>query len=96
MDWFSGIVLFVVIWWVALFLVLPFGVRGQHEAAAVAWGTEPGAPAKSRIGLRFLATTGLALVVWGAVFYGLQSGLITLETLTAALPGPDILPKDAQ
>jgi predicted secreted protein len=36
--------LYFVIWWIALFAVLPFGVRSQHEDGQIIAGTEPGAP----------------------------------------------------
>ena len=40
--------LYFVIWWTALFAVLPFGMRSQHEDGPVTPGTEPGAPALPR------------------------------------------------
>ena len=35
-------------WWIVLFLTLPFGVRSQHEDGGGAPGTDPGAPVASR------------------------------------------------
>ncbi len=32
------------LWWLTLFLTLPFGVRSQHEDGVGAPGTDPGAP----------------------------------------------------
>ena len=32
MNWFTGIVLFVIIWWTALFAVLPIGTRPVQQA----------------------------------------------------------------
>ena len=32
MPWALSIAVFVIIWWTLLFAILPFGVRGQHEA----------------------------------------------------------------
>ena len=32
MNWFSGIVVFVIIWWVVFFMALPIGVRSPDEA----------------------------------------------------------------
>ena len=58
---------FFVIWWVALFAVLPFGVRSQAEADDVVPGTEPGAPVRPRLLLKFAVTTVVAAVFW--VFY---------------------------
>ena len=30
MTWFSGIVVFVIVWWVVFFAVLPVGIRAPH------------------------------------------------------------------
>lgn len=67
MSWFSGLVLFIVIWWTLLFAVLPFAVRSQLEEGEVVEGSERGAPATSHIGKKFLITTILAFIIWVAV-----------------------------
>lgn len=67
MNWFSALVLFIVIWWTLLFAVLPFAVRSQLEDGEVVEGSEPGAPAQSHIKKKFLITTIIAAVIWAAV-----------------------------
>lgn len=67
MTWFSGLVLFIVIWWTLLFAVLPFAVRSQIEDGDVVEGSEGGAPTQSHIGKKMLITTGIALLIWVAV-----------------------------
>lgn len=64
MTWFSGLVLFIVIWWTFLFAVLPFAVRSQLEDGDVVEGSERGAPTESHIGKKFLITTCIAVVIW--------------------------------
>ena len=32
MNWFTGVVLFIVIWWTALFAVLPIGTKPVDQA----------------------------------------------------------------
>lgn len=44
MGLFEIIVVFVITWWLAFFITLPFGVRGQYEDGEVTPGTEEGAP----------------------------------------------------
>ncbi|MCA1952299.1 MAG: DUF1467 family protein [Hyphomicrobiales bacterium] len=46
----SGVAIYFVIWWTTLFAVLPFGIRSQREAGTVAPGSDPGAPAATRLG----------------------------------------------
>ena len=35
MNWFTGVVLYALIWWTVLFAVLPFGTRPEPEADAL-------------------------------------------------------------
>jgi len=77
MSLVGGIAIFFVIWWLCLFVVLPFGVTSQDEIDAVAPGSEPGAPHQPFIVRRVLATTVLASLVFGAAYlyfnvYGLR------------------------
>jgi predicted secreted protein len=55
--------LYFVVWWIALFAVLPFGVRSQAETGEVAAGTEPGAPTMPALKEKAIYTTGLAVIV---------------------------------
>lgn len=64
----TGIVTFIIVWWTSLFLVLPFGVKGQWEEGKVKDGSEPGAPVKPLILRKFMITTGIAVVMWGVVY----------------------------
>lgn len=56
--------LFITIWVVVLFAVLPFGVRSQSEGGDFIAGTDPGAPAAPRVLNKVLWTTGLSVVVF--------------------------------
>jgi predicted secreted protein len=57
-----AVALYIVIWWLTLFVVLPFGVRTQGEAGDVVEGTPESAPATPRI-LRTLAINTLVAAV---------------------------------
>ena len=47
MGWISGIVVYIVIWWIVFFLVLPIGVRPPHEVGEeVEPGNDAGAPVR--------------------------------------------------
>ncbi len=59
----SALALYFVIWWITLFLVLPFGVRSQQEAGEVTAGSDPGAPASVRFGRIAAINSVVALVV---------------------------------
>lgn len=65
----GGLAVYFVIWWMVLFLTLPFGVRSQIEAGEVEAGTEPGAPAMPMLLRKALWTTVLAAIVFAGVWY---------------------------
>jgi predicted secreted protein len=56
----GAVSLYFLIWWIALFAVLPFGVRSQHEDGAFQAGTDPGAPTAPRLREKALWTTLVA------------------------------------
>ncbi|GLQ57740.1 DUF1467 family protein [Devosia nitrariae] len=66
----SIIAVYFVVWWLCLFMVLPFKVHNQIDDGQVTPGTEPGAPALLRLWPKLLVTTALAgvltvLLLWG-------------------------------
>jgi len=68
MSLVSSIAIYFVLWWLCLFVVLPFGVRSQHEANAVAPGTEPGAPITPFLLRRVIATTLLSALIFAGIY----------------------------
>ena len=82
MNLASAIAIYFIIWWVVLFLVLPFGIRNAHDTGeTVEEGNEPGAPVRPRLIQKAVITTVLATVVF-AVFYLAQTqGLLSLDSL---------------
>ena len=64
-----AIAAFYSIWWVVLFVVLPFGARSYAESGAEhPVGTDAGAPIALRLGKRFLLTTAVSAVVFAALY----------------------------
>ena len=78
MSWVTALLVYVVIWWLVLFCVLPLGIRpaenDEHAERA-------GAPANPRIGYRLLLTTGIAAIVFAAVYALVQSDLISFRRM---------------
>jgi predicted secreted protein len=84
MNWVSGVVLFILIWWVALFAVLPIGTHAvEHPDAASGWR---GAPANPRLWRKIALTTLVACVVWGLSFALIESGWISFRDGFFAAP----------
>jgi predicted secreted protein len=59
-----AVALFLTIWFVVSFAVLPFGIRSQHETGDFVPGTDPGAPVEARLLIKALWTTLLSLLVF--------------------------------
>ena len=76
MGWFATVVTFLLVWWLVLFMVLPFGAKPPDEVEP---GMATSAPAKPRIALKFLITTAIALVVTALILWLIDSGLIRLQ-----------------
>ncbi|PHZ85329.1 DUF1467 family protein [Paremcibacter congregatus] len=75
----NHLVVFLVVWWLVLFMVLPWGVKGHHESGdEFEAGIEPGSPVKPQIGKKMLITTGITIVLWGAFWAAMEFGLITI------------------
>ncbi len=77
MNWFTGFVLYTLIWWTVLFAVLPFGTRPVAEAdEATGWR---GAPARPMIGRKLLATTLVSAVLWGIAVMIIRSDWLSFR-----------------
>jgi len=84
----TALATFFLIWWVTLFAVLPWGVRSQHEAGAMAPGTDPGAPVQFRVGWKLLWTTLIAAVVFAAFYVVYNAHIVTLDGLMSPFMRP--------
>jgi predicted secreted protein len=66
--WFA---VYIVIWWLVLFMVLPWGVQSQVERGRTVRGSERGAPVKPLMLKKVVATSVIAAVLLAAG-YGLS------------------------
>jgi predicted secreted protein len=76
MDWLGTAVVFAIVWWLILFMVLPFGAAPPDEVEP---GMATSAPAKPRIAVKMAITTVLAAVVTALIVWLMDSGLIQLR-----------------
>ena len=74
----SGILVYFVIWWTALFVVLPWGIRQQ--SGGVEEGIK-GAPEAPRLKTKFIITTILSLVLWLIVYILVEIDIISFRDL---------------
>jgi len=81
MSPFSLFVVYLLIWWMTLFTILPRNIRGQAEEDDIVRGSEPGAPVESNIKAKFKLTTIVATVIWVVVCGIIWSGLVSWDGL---------------
>jgi predicted secreted protein len=74
----TGIAIYVVVWWIVLFAVLPWGVRPPETLVP---GQADSAPENPRLLLKALVTTLVAGVIWGAIYLIIQSGWISFRDM---------------
>jgi predicted secreted protein len=83
----TSIAIYFVIWWVALFAALPWGVRSQQESGDIVPGTDPGAPSFPALRRKLVLTTIMATVVFLALDVVYTYQWLTLESLTKLFGG---------
>jgi predicted secreted protein len=87
MDWFTGSVVFLLIWWLALFVVLPIGTTPVAEADPETGGWR-GAPAKPLLLKKVIGTTVLTVVLWLGVYALVSSDWMSFRDGWWAYEGP--------
>ena len=85
MTVFTGIIVYVLIWWTALFAVLPIGTRPDPEGDPSAGGWR-GAPERPLLFWKILATTVLSAVLWLGAYALIESDWISFRSGWLALP----------
>ena len=84
----TGFAIYFVMWWIVLFVTLPFGVRSQHEDGVGAPGTDPGAPITTGMGRKLIWTTLISAVIFAASMLAYNAGLLNIERLSKLMGLP--------
>ena len=84
-TWFA---IYFVLWWLVLFLTLPFGIRSQHEDGGGPAGTDPGAPVLPRMGRKLIWTTVLSAVIFVLGMLAYNAGYLSVDRLAKLMGMP--------
>ena len=84
----TAFAIYFVLWWLTLFLTLPFGVRSQHEDGVGAPGTDPGAPIATQMGRKLIWTTVISAVIFAIAWWAYQAGYLSIERLSKLMGMP--------
>jgi predicted secreted protein len=84
MNWFTGLVLYTLIWWTVLFGVLPLGTRPVADADEHSgWR---GAPERPRLLMKVIVTTIVATVIWFGAYLLITSDYLSFRHGWLAAP----------
>jgi predicted secreted protein len=76
MGWITAAAVYLVIWWIVIFAVLPWGMKAIDRNDN---GFDPGAPQNPRIVRKVVITTIVATIIWGVFVLVANSNLITFR-----------------
>jgi predicted secreted protein len=84
----TALAIYFVVWWIVLFLTLPFGVRSQHEDGEGVAGTDPGAPIMARMGRKLIWTTVISAMIFAVAMLAYNAGYLNIERLSKLMRIP--------
>ncbi|WP_159727276.1 DUF1467 family protein [Methylosinus sp. Ce-a6] len=59
-----AIAIYLTIWWIVLFAILPFGVRSSEEEGDTPTGGDPGAPVAPKLWIKAVVTTFVSTILF--------------------------------
>lgn len=72
----GNVVTYLIIWWVVIFTVLPWGV---HRLKHPEKGEDHGAPEKPMLLRKLAVTTLISAILWYIIKYLIENGYLTLD-----------------
>ncbi len=64
----GAIIIYLVLWWVILFTILPLKIKSQLEENNIYKGSEPGAPSNPNLKYKLYLTTLLTTVLFALIY----------------------------
>ncbi|MFO1143874.1 MAG: DUF1467 family protein [Amaricoccus sp.] len=77
----SSLVLFAIIWFVALLVALPIGLTTQGEAGEIVPGTPSSAPVDAMLGRKLVWVTVATVAVWAPLCAFILWGGVTVRDI---------------
>lgn len=87
-----GIALYLMIWFMTLFAVLPFGIKTQGEAGEIVEGTPASAPAAPRLLRVAVINTVVAAIAFAFVWTALERDWLGLYIPPDQVPPAAVTP----
>ena len=78
----EGIAIYLTMWWITLFAVLPLGVRSHaEEGIPTPGGGDPASPVNPNLKKKFFTTTWVTTIIFAVLMTALHFHLIHLPSL---------------
>ena len=66
----GSLIVFIIIWWIVFFSVLPLGIKSENKKfTEKVSGNDPGAPKNPNIGKKFIYTTVITSIIFVGIYY---------------------------
>ena len=76
----GSIIVYVLIWWIIFFSVLPVGIQSKKEKfREKIEGADPGAPNNPKIARKLLITTIITSIIFIVIYYLVKFDLLNLR-----------------
>ena len=76
----GSIIVYVLIWWIIFFSVLPVGIQSNKEKFREKIdGVDPGAPNNPKIARKFLITTIITSIIFIVIYYLVKLDLLNIR-----------------
>lgn len=86
MSIFTGIILYLMLYWLSIFMVLPWGNKPPEN---VELGHSTGAPANPRLKQKFIITAFVAAALWLTVFTLIKMDVIDFYEIAKRMSQED-------
>ena len=78
----GSIIVYVMIWWIIFFSLLPVGIQSNKEVfKEKIEGMDPGAPKNPKIALKFLITTLITSIIFVVIYYLVDIEFLNLREI---------------
>jgi predicted secreted protein len=78
----GSLIVFICIWWIVFFSLLPVGINSQkREFKDNLEGNDPGAPKNPRIGKKFIITTLITSIIFSGIYYMVRNDYLNLREI---------------
>ena len=76
----GSVIIYVMIWWIVFFSMLPVGIQSKKEKfKEKIEGADPGAPNNPKIAKKFLITTIITSIIFIVIYYLVEIDLLNLR-----------------